>query len=262
MEAWKVLLLVAVLPTIASIVLSASNRATLLEAAATRDREKTKVEDSKKALETAKGELAKLEADTKGLQQDAELMASDLVTGKLGISEQDLMIQTLTDEIATADTQIAKFDELKVLFQQIDSVQQKITAANEEVASLQSDVTRAQTSLDSANARKQESEVQIERMDAIAKYRKTGAIWSDIDTRVKSAYNDWGFVIIGAGDAQGLVPAATLDVTRQGKPICKLLVTEVEVNQATADIIPATLLPGQTVQVGDTVTKKATVALP
>jgi len=68
----------------------------------------------------------------------------------------------------------------------------------------------------------------------MAKYRKTGAIWSDINTKVKSAYNNWGFVVIGAGDANGLVPAATLDVTRQGRPICELLVTEVEVNQATA----------------------------
>jgi hypothetical protein len=262
MEAWKVLLLVAVLPTIASIVLSISNRATLAEAISARSLQQTKVDDGKKALEAARAELAKLESDAKQLQQDSELMTADLVSGKLGISEQELMIQTLTDDIATADTKIAKFDELVTLFKQIDSVQQKIAAANEEVATLEGNVSLAKNSLDSANARKQESEVQIERMDAIAKYRKTGAIWSDINTKIKSAYNDWGFVIIGAGDAQGLVPAATLDVTRQGKPICKLLVTEVEVNQATADIITTTLLPGQTVQVGDTVTKKATVALP
>jgi hypothetical protein len=262
MEAWKVLLLVAVLPTIASIALSAMNKATLLETIEARSLQADKVEAGKKALVKAQEELVKLEADAKSLDQESELMSADLIGTKVSISEQELMIQTLTDEIATADTQIAKFEELKILFEQIDTVQQKIAAANQEIVSLKDNVTTAQNALAAASARKQESEVQIERMDAIAKYRKTGSIWSDINTKVKTAYNGWGFVIIGAGDAQGLVPAATLDVTRQGKPICKLLVTEVEVNQATADIITATLLPGQTVQVGDTVTKKATVALP
>jgi hypothetical protein len=262
MEAWKVLLLVAVLPTIGSIALSAMNKATLLETIEARSVQADKVEAGKKALVKAQEELVKLEADAKTLEQETELMGADLVGTKVSISEQELMIQTLTDEIATADTQIAKFEELRNIFQQIDTVQQKIAAANQEIVTLSDNVTTAQNALAAAAARKQESEVQIERMDAIAKYRKTGSIWSDINTKVKTAYNGWGFVIIGAGDAQGLVPAATLDVTRQGKPICKLLVTEVEVNQATADIITATLLPGQTVQVGDTVTKKANVALP
>ncbi len=262
MEAWKVILLVAVLPTIGSIALSFMNKATLLETIETRSVQETKVAEGKKALEKAKEELAKLESDAKNLEQEAELMGSDLIGLKTDITEQELIIQSLTDNIAAADTRIAKIEEVKRLFVEIDAVNQKIAAATAEVAALQNNVAKAEESLVSANVRKQESEIQIERMDAMAKFRKTGAIWSDINTKVKSAYNDWGFVIIGAGDAQGLVPAATLDVTRQGKPICKLLVTEVEVNQATADIITATLLPGQTVQVGDTVTKKANVALP
>jgi len=262
MEAWKVLLLVAALPTIASIALSFMNKATLLETIETRSVQETKVAEGKKALEKGKEELAKLETDARSLEQDAELMGADLISIKVGVSEQELLIQTLTDDIATADTKIAKFEELKTLFGEIDAVNQKIASANEEISTLQNNVAKAEESLNVASARKQESEIQIERMAAMAKYRQTGAIWSDINTKVKSAYNNWGFVIIGAGDANGLVPAATLDVTRQGKPICKLLVTEVEVNQATADIITATLLPGQTVQVGDTVTKKANVALP
>lgn len=262
MDPWKVILIVAILPTLGSITLSVMNRGTLVETLETRNLQQTKVDDGKKALEKAKEELAKLEADAKTLEQEAELMGVDLTSMKIAVSEQELMIQSLTDNIATADTRIAKIEEVKTLFGEIDAVSQKIAAANEEIVTLQTNVTKAEESLASANARKQESEIQIERMDAMAKFRKTGSIWSDINTKVKSAYNDWGFVIIGAGDAQGLVPAATLDVTREGKPICKLLVTEVEVNQATADIITATLLPGQTVQVGDTVTKRANVALP
>jgi len=125
MEAWKVLLLVAVLPTIASIALSFMNKATLLETIETRSVQETKVAEGKEALEKAKEELAKMETDARNLEQEAELMGADLIGAKTGITEQELLIQSLTDQIGTADTKIAKFDELKRLFGEIDAVNRK-----------------------------------------------------------------------------------------------------------------------------------------
>jgi hypothetical protein len=262
MEAWKVLLLVAAIPTLLAAVFSYQNYGTLKEKTADRERQKGRVENARNQLERAKEELAKTEADTRALDEESETLRGQLAALKAQVSEQELKIQSLNDEIAAADKKIASFDELKKIFGEIDKINMQIATVNEEIATLEGNLANVENLLAVASAKKRESETQIERMEAMAKYRRSGTMWRDINTKVKAAYNDWGFVIIGAGDVDGLVPAATLDVTRQGRPICKLLVTEVEVDQATAEIIIKTLLPGQTVQVGDTVTKKATVTLP
>ncbi len=262
MESWKVLLLVAALPTIASVALAWMNKATLREKIDDRTKQAARVESARNELSRKKEELAKTESDTRMLEEESETLRGQLAALKAQVSEQELKIQTLTDQIAAADAEILKFDQLMAVFKNIDTINQQIASTNAEIVTLESTLINVENLLAVANAKKRESETQIERMEAMSRYRKSGQMWNDIDTTVKAAYNDWGFVIIGAGDVDGLVPAATLDVTRQGRPICKLLVTEVEVDQATADIITQTLLPGQTVQVGDTVTKKATVSLP
>jgi len=262
MEAWKVLLLVAAIPTLLAAVFSYQNYGTLKEKTADRQKQETRVQNTRNQLERAKEELAKSEADTRALDEEAETLRGQLAALKAQVSEQELKIQTLNDDIASADKDIASFDELKRIFVDIDKINMQIATVNEEISTLEGNLTNVENLLAVASAKKREGETQIERMEAISKYRKSGNMWQDVNTKVKAAYNDWGFVIIGAGDVDGLVPAAILDVTRQGRPICKLLVTEVEVDQATADIVKQTLLPGQTVQVGDTVTKKATVTLP
>ena len=72
-------------------------------------------------------------------------------------------------------------------------------------------------------------------------------------TRISSIYRNWGFVILAAGDRQGVVTGSTLDVMRGGEVVAKLKVTAVEAGRASADIVLDSVAAQVTLRTGDTV---------
>ncbi|HRQ89538.1 MAG TPA: hypothetical protein PLA50_12110, partial [Bacteroidia bacterium] len=92
--------------------------------------------------------------------------------------------------------------------------------------------------------------------------QEAGVIRGEFQSQISKAYNQWGFVVVGGGNDQGVVNRAQLDVYRRGMPICRLLVTSVEAGESVAEIVPGSLAPGQSVQVGDTVVKSVKVQTP
>lgn len=261
MEPWKVLLLVAAIPALASVWLSYDNGNTLKAQIAEREAQEGRVQRTEENLVRKRDELANTQMEIRTLEQDTEAKNTQLAATETQVSEMNLRKQQLTDDISAADDKIASFNQLKDIGTEIETIDRQIAEVEQESMMLQDDINNASNLLAVANAKQDETQREIDRRESESKNRKAGIMSKDLNSTIKAAYNDWGFVVISAGDADGLVPAATLDVSRGGKPICKLLVTEIEPTQAVADIIPGSLLPGQMVQVGDSVTKLASVKL-
>lgn len=78
----------------------------------------------------------------------------------------------------------------------------------------------------------------------------------ELSTTVRAVYKNWGFVVVGAGDVQGVTPKSQLVVKRGEEVICELLVKTATNEVATAEIVFTTLKEGDFVQVGDTVSAK------
>ena len=258
MEPWKVLLLVAAIPAGASVWLSWENGNELKRVTAEREAQAGRVERTQENLARKREDLTNTQTETRTLGQDTEAKTTQLAATDTQISEMNLRKQQLSDTIAAANDRIASFDELKRMGLEIERVGQQIAEVSNENTMLANDVSNMSNLLAVANAKKDETQREIDRRETADKNRRAGLMSDDLETSIKAAYNDWGFVVISAGDVDGLVKNATLDVSRQGKPICKLMVTEIEPTQAVADIIPGSLLPGQMVQVGDMVSKMAT----
>lgn len=72
-----------------------------------------------------------------------------------------------------------------------------------------------------------------------------------LSTRVSQTFNDWGFVVIGAGGRQNVVAGTALEVTRGGEVIANLRVTNLEANLAACDI--ESTVDGALIGVGDRV---------
>jgi len=77
-----------------------------------------------------------------------------------------------------------------------------------------------------------------------------------VKTTIKSIYKGWGFVVIGAGNTQGVVPNSILQVKRGEDVICELEVTNVTANSASADIITDSMMEGENIRLGDLVVPK------
>ncbi len=88
--------------------------------------------------------------------------------------------------------------------------------------------------------------------DAISMYSK-GESFPTLKTRISSIYHNWGFVILSAGDRQGVVTDSMLDVVRGGAVIAKLKVTAVEAGRASASIVLDSVAEGVTLRSGDSV---------
>jgi len=64
---------------------------------------------------------------------------------------------------------------------------------------------------------------------------------------------NWDFVVIAAGEKSGLTGDSTLLVTRSGRLLAKLEITQLEANRTIADIIPGSAKKGVTLRAGDQV---------
>ncbi len=262
MEPWKVLLLVAALPAAASLVLSGMNRGQLLQTIDNRTAAEQRVERTSNQLEQTKGELADTKQRTQTTEENTEQTRNQLVATRAEISDTEVRIQTMNREITEAENEIARFEELQRVVGEIEEVERKIALERSNISSLESDLNSAENRLAVNEAKKADSDAIIERKEAVVKFRNAGQMWKDINTTVRAAYNNWGFVVLNAGDSDGLVSAAVLDVVRDGVPIAKVLVTEVEPNQSVADIVADSVVPGYAIQPGDRAVKEATVSLP
>ncbi len=65
--------------------------------------------------------------------------------------------------------------------------------------------------------------------------------------------NDWGFVIVNAGQSRGITEATKLLVTRGSQTVGKLSIVSIQGNRTVANILPDTLAEGMTIAPGDRV---------
>ena len=93
-------------------------------------------------------------------------------------------------------------------------------------------------------------------------WRVSGETNPEAVTKIRSVYATLGFVILAGGDNLGIVKNSTLEVVRDNEVIARLKVTTVEAKSAAADIIPDSVVDGESVQVSDTVRAAQKAASP
>jgi len=71
--------------------------------------------------------------------------------------------------------------------------------------------------------------------------------------KVAAINPSWNFVVINVGENNGLTKDSEMTVTRNGQAIGKVKVTSVEPLTSIGDIIPSSVAPGTSIQVGDQV---------
>lgn len=134
-----------------------------------------------------------------------------------------------------------------------DEVVPQIKKLKLQIIGLEEEVEIAESKLANVLQQGADSEEKIEKFEMVAKNRSALRSQSFLSTRLAAVYQEWGFVTLGAGDLQGVVPGSTLDVLRNGEIIAKLAVTAVELNSAAADIIRSSIDQGVVLQAGDQV---------
>lgn len=224
----------------------------------------------KKEITTFQGEQATEKSTKKELdKQIARLKAADDERKDL-LAKEEKAAKELADVSKLYDTAKNKVDALKEQHRQNET---KIASAEESLKGLPdpdilipkiqrmtADLASANNGIASEEAKlanlvltEKNGDKRIKGLREILNNYASGKSLPHMKTRISSVYQNWGFVILAAGDRQGVVSGSTLDVVRGGEVVGKLKVTAVEAGRAAADIVLDSVADGATLQVGDTV---------
>ena len=129
----------------------------------------------------------------------------------------------------------------------------EIRVLDKEIKELNTMVSNRETNLANLTDKDNNLKDNIANLKAHILSRTDGRSIEGLETKIRAVYNSWGFVTLADGDKTGVVLNSTLDVIREDEVIAKLLVTIVEQNSASADIVPGSMAPDTFLMIGDKV---------
>ena len=180
-------------------------------------------------------------------EQDAEKAKLEVKTQE--VIDTDDRIKELETEIAESKEQIAEFGNIEQLMALINQLQTDLFTSKNQIAVLEDQLV-ASESREVSTTKRIQSYKNLE-------FRQRNGEMVSISAPITTVYNTWGFVVLGAGDRQGVVSRTKLDVNRGGDKIAELVVTNLEKNRSVCDIVPGSMQPGQVIRPGDRVTVNA-----
>ena len=202
------------------------------------------------------------DAERKDLvEKEAEVnKALEAVTAKY--NEAKKKVDDLKETHKTNETEIASAEEALKGLPDPDELIPKIKRMRGQLAEATSGIASEEGKLANLTRTDKNGRARIQHLRDRIKLSTTGKSYPSLNTRIGSVYRNWGFVILTAGDKQGVISGSTLDVMRGGEVIGKLKVTAVEAGRAAADIILDSVAEGTTLQSGDKVVAEKEEAKP
>lgn len=252
---WKVLLAIAAVVLCGAAYLGFENKKSLQLLHNDRVQKEKEVAALKVDLANTIAELNKEVEATEMLVQETEGLNTKITVAKGKESDYKGQIEALTAQVASAGAMLKKGQDF---MRQVPDIEARKLQMAELQNLIQEEVIATenlQKQVAEVNAARDKLQGQADELQALTNDQAAGRIRGPFKSTIRKAFNNWGFVIVAAGDEQGVVNRAQLDVTRRGQPICKLLVTTVEPGECVAEIIPGSMAPGQAIQLGDDVTK-------
>lgn len=203
----------------------------------------------------SQGKVASIETERTEVQAEGTKMVD--IEAELKKESEDLKAQAETKTAKLASNK-AKLDEIREKTSKLGNIKElasKMTETNQELESLNQEISGAEAALANYTEQAAQALKSVEFSKKALEDFGTGQSLVTLNTRIRSIYQNWGFVTLAGGNNVGVVGNSTLDVMRDGQLIAKLLVTAVESNTAAASIIPDSLAPDITLRVGDKVVR-------
>jgi len=228
------------------------------ELASTQDR----LEKRLASLEATNADIAQLEMSIQTLNDETEALKTEKIDLDAKVVEAESNLRAQESKLKTDSERLDKAKSMVGSIAQIEALQREMEQLRAQIEETEIEVTQLEGAVAAAQVERDRLEKVAAEMVAIRADQESGIILGPFESTIREAYNQWGFVVVNGGYDAGVVNRAQLNVYRRGQPVCKLLVTSVDAGKSAADIIPGSLAPGQTVRVGDYVTKAVTVRTP
>ena len=211
-------------------------------------------------LKDARERLAKLQKELEQTETTLTERNAENETKTAENATQKEKNEQLKAEVAALEAEgkakTAEADEKEDSIKEFGDVEQVVA----ELKQLTSDLSQIELDITQGEANRADLEAQLAGVEASLadvreriSWRVSGESNPEAETRIRSVYATLGFVTLAGGDDLGIVKNSTLEVVRDDAVIANLKVTTVESKSAAADIVPDSVVDGESVQVGDTV---------
>lgn len=208
------------------------------------------------AVKQIAADIGRVVADIGTAQKDLDTESERLKAHQLKVSQIDSESKRTQEEF---DAKGKKLEELKAQLAKLPADVKPETLA-EDLNKIKQSIAELQ-----AQAEAKKKEVEAEQQKVTAAEREKNEIVRKIEERKKSfernaltarvvaVNNDWGFVVIDAGQREGITPDTKLLVTRGTQTIGKLSILSVEGGRTVANVLTDSLVGGMTPAPGDRV---------
>ena len=199
-------------------------------------------------------ENTRISQETANLQQEYD--------SSVGVAaNQKKELEQMVENIASRDDIKNLMDKLELESEEMDAsdpelfdkIAANIKALEEKRKEIQTRLQHENSSLEVLVARKDDLTNKIAEADALARERRSRISPAELECHITTADSNWDYVILDKGLDGGIIIGSRLAVMRGDKKICELLVTLVEANRSSCDIVYNTLITGEIVRPGDRV---------
>lgn len=252
---WKVLLVISAVVLAGAAYLSWTNFEEKKIKWADLESQKATLEKRLADIAKTEMEIAQLEMSIQMLNDEQETLETEKIDLDAKVVEAKSNLKAQEADLAAAEDKLARAKELIADIAEVAVLQKEMLQIRTQIEETEIELTQVEGATAAAQVERDRLDKVATEMEELRKDQQAGIIRGPFQSRIKKAFNKWGFVVVAGGSDQGVVNRAQLEVYRRGQPICRLIVTSLDANECAADIVPGSMAPGQSVQVGDVVMK-------
>jgi predicted nucleic acid-binding Zn-ribbon protein len=195
------------------------------------------------------GEIAKVQDS---LNTEVELTKAQ----KLKLAQVDNDTKRAQDDL---DSNNKKLADLRVKMEKLpkdmkpETMLESINTMKKTTAELQAQVEMKKKEVEAEEAKMVDARKALDEVVRKIEDRKKSFDRNSLAARVVAVNNDWGFVVVDAGQKLGITEATKLLVTRGTQTVGKLSIVSVQGDRTVANIVQDSLSAGMTVAPGDRV---------
>jgi hypothetical protein len=134
-----------------------------------------------------------------------------------------------------------------------ETLQEDLNRIKQAIAELKSKADEKQGEVDAENAKVAAVQRSVDALARKKEERQKAFARNSMAATVVAVNPDWGFVIVDAGEPEGITESTKLIVTRGVQTVGKISILAVNGGRTIANIIPESITPGLSISPGDKV---------
>lgn len=251
---WRILTIIAGTVLLAiSAVLGFLNKNKLAEEVTNLEQIRESVKERQKRIDSDKALLDKAEKDRDEAQAITKTMTTELADLKAKNETIRMELAAAKDLVAENKEKIDKLKKSQEGAPDLDAIAEKINELKKEQAKFSQEVADKEAQLAATESKLGVVTAKIKASQQREEDIRKRISPSELKTNIASVHQALGFVIINAGGNKNVVLGSNLAVMRGTEKIGELVVSSVEKNRSSADVVPGSLAAGQMLMPGDVV---------